>query len=128
MKKLTRSSTNKYVFGVCGGLGEYLNIDPTLVRIAWFILALTNFGLFGLVYIICGFVIPEDSGYIEYTEGQSDKKDNSRYFIGLGLIVVGGYLLARIFLPWLYISLSEITKFWPILLIILGVYIIANKK
>ena len=38
-KKLYRSSTNKTICGVCGGLGEYLNIDPTLVRLIWILAA-----------------------------------------------------------------------------------------
>lgn len=34
-KKLYRSATNRTICGVCGGIGEYLNIDPTLVRLIW---------------------------------------------------------------------------------------------
>ena len=34
-KRLYRSSTNYMICGVCGGIGEYFNIDPTLVRLAW---------------------------------------------------------------------------------------------
>ena len=36
-KRLYRSSTNYMICGVCGGIGEYFNIDPTLVRLAWVI-------------------------------------------------------------------------------------------
>ena len=39
-KRLYRSSTNYMICGVCGGIGEYFNIDPTLVRLAWVILSL----------------------------------------------------------------------------------------
>ena len=34
-KKLYRSNTNKMLCGVCGGIGEYFNIDPTIVRLIW---------------------------------------------------------------------------------------------
>ncbi|MBD4336467.1 PspC domain-containing protein, partial [Xanthomonas citri pv. citri] len=34
-KRLYKSNTNKVIDGVCGGIGEYFNIDPTLVRLAW---------------------------------------------------------------------------------------------
>ena len=39
-KRLYRSSTNYMICGVCGGIGEYFNIDPTMVRLAWVILFL----------------------------------------------------------------------------------------
>ena len=57
-KKLYRSLTDKKICGVCGGLGEYFNIDPTLVRLAWVVLALcAGSGL--LAYIVAAIVIPE---------------------------------------------------------------------
>jgi len=37
-KKLHRSSVNRMLFGVCGGIGEYFNIDPTIIRLAWALL------------------------------------------------------------------------------------------
>ena len=59
-KKLCRSRTNKTFSGVCGGLGEYLNIDPTIVRVLWVILSLFSAGFPGLiVYIVLAIVIPE---------------------------------------------------------------------
>jgi len=59
-KKLYRSRTNKSLSGVCGGLGEYLNVDPTLVRVLWVIASLFMAGFPGLiVYIVLACVIPE---------------------------------------------------------------------
>ena len=59
-KKLYRSRTNKTFSGVCGGLGEYLNMDPTLVRVLWVIASLFLAGFPGLiVYIVLACVIPE---------------------------------------------------------------------
>lgn len=57
MKKLYRSNINKKIFGVCGGIGEYFNIDPTLVRLAWVICAFSGFGL--IAYFIAALIIPE---------------------------------------------------------------------
>lgn len=58
-KKLYRSRTYRMVAGVCGGIGEYFDIDPTLVRLAWVIVTL--FGGAGLLaYIIAWVVIPEE--------------------------------------------------------------------
>ena len=59
-KKLYRSRTNKTFSGVCGGLGEYLNIDPTLVRVLWVLLSLFSAGFPGLIaYVVMAAVIPE---------------------------------------------------------------------
>ena len=60
-KKLTRSKSNRMVAGVCAGLGEYLGIDPTVVRLL-FVLAF--FGLHGglvLAYLIMAIVVPEQT-------------------------------------------------------------------
>jgi phage shock protein C len=59
MKKLYRSKTNRVIGGVCGGIGEYFNIDPTIVRIIAFILLLPG-GLPGFVpYVILWILVPE---------------------------------------------------------------------
>jgi phage shock protein PspC (stress-responsive transcriptional regulator) len=56
-KKLYRSRTSKTIAGVCGGLGEYLNMDPTLVRVLWVLLSFWGPGL--IAYIIMACIIPE---------------------------------------------------------------------
>jgi phage shock protein C len=63
--KLTRSASDKMLFGVCGGLSNYFGIDVTVIRIG---LVLTTFFAFGslfIAYIIAGLVIPveEDTYY-----------------------------------------------------------------
>ena len=58
MKQLYKSNTNKKVAGVCGGIGEYLGIDPTIVRLGFVALSLLAGG--GLaVYIIAAIIMPE---------------------------------------------------------------------
>ena len=56
-KKLYRSTTNKTIAGVCGGLAEYLNIDPTIIRVIWALVALSGAGL--IAYLVCALIIPE---------------------------------------------------------------------
>lgn len=57
MKRLYRSTRSKKIAGVCSGLGEYFNIDPTLIRI--FFLLITIFWGFGvLVYLVCWISMP----------------------------------------------------------------------
>ena len=58
--KLYRSKTNRKLAGVCGGLGEYFDIDPVIVRIAWIIFTLMG-GAGVLAYIIGWLVIPDQS-------------------------------------------------------------------
>ena len=57
MKKLYRSETNKMISGVCGGIAEYLEVDPTLVRLVF-----AAFAIFGgsgiLAYIVAAILIP----------------------------------------------------------------------
>ena len=60
-KKLTRSTDDRWVAGVCGGLGEYFNIDPTLIRVL-FVLATLLLGVVvgGIIlYAILWAIIPE---------------------------------------------------------------------
>lgn len=54
-KRLYRSRKNKMLAGVCGGIGEYFNIDPTLVRL---LTVLSGIGI--VAYIICAIIIPEE--------------------------------------------------------------------
>ena len=58
-KQLTRSNTNRMIAGVCAGLGEYLNIDPTVVRLL-FVLGffLTGPGIL-IAYLIMAVIVPE---------------------------------------------------------------------
>ena len=57
-KKLYKSETNKMLAGVCGGIAEYFNIDPTLVRLGWVVFcALGGSGL--LAYIIAALIMPD---------------------------------------------------------------------
>ena len=60
-KRLYRSSTNYMICGVCGGIGEYFNIDPTLIRLIWAFCCC--FGIFPAViaYIIAAVIVPSQS-------------------------------------------------------------------
>ena len=68
MKKLYRSKSDRKLAGVCGGLAEYLNIDPTIIRVIWAITSL--FALVGIIaYVVCAVIIPEKpEDYVTVTE------------------------------------------------------------
>lgn len=57
-RRLERSTKNKVVAGICGGLGEYLQVDPNLVRAVFIIAGIMTAGLFVLGYIALLFVMP----------------------------------------------------------------------
>ena len=57
-KKLYRSTSDRMLTGVCGGVAEYFNIDSTIVRAIWAVASLFAFAGV-LAYIVCAFVIPE---------------------------------------------------------------------
>lgn len=59
-KRLYRSTRNKMICGVCGGIAEYFNIDPTLVRLGVVLLSLTSWGTGILAYFICAVIIPDE--------------------------------------------------------------------
>lgn len=58
-KKLYRSTTNRFFTGVCGGIGEYINLDPTIVRILAVLLSLGSLGTAVIIYIVMALIIPE---------------------------------------------------------------------
>lgn len=58
-KKLYKSRTDKMFEGVCGGLGEYFNVDPTLIRLGFALAVLGGFGSGILIYIVLAVVVPE---------------------------------------------------------------------
>ena len=59
MKRLYRSRTNRVIAGVCGGIAEYSNIDPTVIRLLWLLVSLI-WGAGIVAYIIALIIIPEE--------------------------------------------------------------------
>ncbi len=56
MKRLYKIDEGKILDGVCGGIAEFLNVDPTVVRIIWVLLSFSGTGI--LAYIICSILMP----------------------------------------------------------------------
>lgn len=57
-KELRKSSTNRMLVGVCGGVAEYLDMDPTVIRLIWAVVTLAG-GLGLLAYIAAAIIMPE---------------------------------------------------------------------
>ena len=60
-KQLSRSTSNRMIAGVCAGLGEYLGIDPTIVRLLTVLAFFTGFGGIVIVYLIMAIIVPEQT-------------------------------------------------------------------
>jgi len=61
MNKLYRSKKNRIIAGVCGGIGEYFKVDPTLIRLLWLLVSIVSAGAGGAIaYIIAWIIIPEE--------------------------------------------------------------------
>jgi phage shock protein PspC (stress-responsive transcriptional regulator) len=88
-KKLRRSDSDRLVAGVCGGLGEYFGLSPTVYRIAFLALALAG-GTGLLIYLVAALVIPaEGSDDSIASEALRDHREKPWLVIGLALIAIG---------------------------------------
>ena len=72
-KRLYRSRKQRQVAGVCGGIADYLSIDPTLVRLVWVLLALIG-GPGVVLYIILAVIMPEEPEFVQ-TSAEKVKND-----------------------------------------------------
>jgi phage shock protein C len=142
VKKLYRSRTDSMIGGVCGGLAEYLEVDPTIVRLAFVLLGLWS-GMGIAAYLILWVIIPyPDTGKASTSEvireGAAEIRDSARkvaestgqafqqsqkpaanVVIGIILVVLGIVFLARnLNVSWLrWLNAGTLM---PIILIILG--------
>lgn len=142
---LYRSRDNRLLGGVCGGIGAYLRLDASLVRVYFVLLAFTG-GIGWLLYLILWAAAPYEGqgtfgspatirdGIIEITAKAQELGDDVRrtvgrpnpqlgMFVGALLVLIGGLALLRALeipgLGWLHVGLL-----WPLLLIIGGVVLV----
>lgn len=66
-KRLYRSTHDRKLAGICGGLGEYFNLDPTIIRVIFVVATVFPGFVFGglIIYFILALVIPNDPGYTD---------------------------------------------------------------
>jgi phage shock protein PspC (stress-responsive transcriptional regulator) len=149
-KRFYRSRTDKVFAGVCGGLGEYFNIDPILIRLLFLVLIIAAGGGL-LAYIILWIITPEkpfdysqsqnsptmenkQSSYEEPQGSQEKSKDDPFHYPphrhrdrgnligGLVLITLGALFLADEFIP--NVSFGDL---WPIILVVIGIGLLINN-
>ena len=73
-KKLYRSKTNRMIAGVCGGIADYFNIDPVIVRLGAVLLLLITGGAALVGYIVLWVIVPEADADSGATPTDSSKK------------------------------------------------------
>ncbi|MFN3528395.1 MAG: PspC domain-containing protein [Bacteroidia bacterium] len=135
-KRLFRSRKDRVLAGVAGGLAAHLNTDPVIIRVAFVALSLVGGGGL-LAYIIMWAIIPEEAisftkNDVENTFDTSNAPDTTdlptenqyrsgSVVAGTILIIIGGLFLADEFLPNFAFQ-----KYWPLLLVGLGIVILLN--
>lgn len=144
--RLYRSRKKRVIGGVCAGLGDYLNIDPIIVRILMVILTIAN-GVGLLLYIILWIVVPEAAFEEGTTVKQESKPDDTgkaqndepqivqpqpvveKKSTGGGRIVFGIILivLGFIFLLDRYFPYFDFEDIFPVTLVLIGVALVANS-
>ncbi len=133
-RRLYKSRRNKVIDGVCGGIAEYFDVDPTIVRILWILITLMGGSGF-ILYIVAMIIMPANPEHVvmpQPSSGGSNGTDRRRFF-GVMLVLVGAFIL--------FMNVGWIAGFgwWsfshkimlPLLLILLGgllVYIHTTKR
>jgi phage shock protein PspC (stress-responsive transcriptional regulator) len=59
-KRLCKSSSDRKLCGVCGGLGVYFNLDPTIIRLIWALVTVCSCGTGVIAYLVATLVMPDD--------------------------------------------------------------------
>jgi len=142
-KRLSRSQSDIMVGGVCGGLAKYFAIDPTLVRLIFFLLTVAG-GSGVLIYFILWIVMPREdmpdthnnmtsqefsrrANQMGQEMQQMVQQPNSRavQFIGIALVVLGlVYLVQNLHIPWLAWFNDQLL--WPVLIIAVGALLLTR--
>jgi len=129
-RRLYRSRTDTILGGVAGGVAEYLDVDPSMVRIIWAILAIVTGGIFVVLYIVMWIVVPEGASTPASgapAGGGAPAPPSSRpphqvtvhsangtLIFGLILIGIGAWFLVR-----QYVDIN-MDRLWPVGLVLLG--------
>lgn len=122
--RLYRSADDRMLGGVCGGLAERLDVDPSIIRIVWALLVLPT-GLVALAaYGVMWLVVPlAPRGVARRARpmgrGRAGGRDGLTLFVGAALILGGAWFLLRDLVPFL-----DPGRLWPVALVVLGVGLI----
>lgn len=123
-RRLFRSRTDRMLAGVCGGLGHYFEVDPTLVRIVYAVITLLT-GLLGgvVLYLLLAVIMP--SGSSPDSDDLAPPSAGALTSAGLILVVLGALLLVANYglLAW-----WAWARMWPVIIIVAGLILLARRK
>lgn len=114
-KRLRRSTDDKVVGGVCGGLAEYFGIDPVWLRVAFVALVFAGAGSGVVLYLIGWIAIPERGADEPVHEATDHAKVQGTLVVGVALIAIGVISLVNLAIPWVD------RLFWPGVIVAIGV-------
>jgi phage shock protein C len=120
-RRLRRSRSDRILFGVCGGLGRYLDIDPVVLRILTVVLIFAGVGI--PAYLVAWLVIPEAEGDLDDGPADAEARHKTAMVLGAALIGLGALLLLRGLVPWFDTQL-----FWPLLVVAGGVLLVISAR
>ncbi|HNR66022.1 MAG TPA: PspC domain-containing protein [Atribacterota bacterium] len=125
-KKLYRSKKDSIIGGVCGGIAEYFEIDPTLIRLLAILVVFLG-GVGVIAYIIAWIIIPLNPEELpvqekDYSSSDGHEGRNKNIWGGVILIMLGLFFLAKSFFPHFVL-----VKFWPVILVIVGIGLIIQS-
>lgn len=129
-KRLRRSNENKILLGVCGGIAEYLDFSPVIVR--FFFMLTILIGGWGIIfYFIVALFIPKKIELVAQTSPNLDEINysNKRFIWGAVFILVGFYFIIDTYGIIQYFSFAGIPPqiFWAVAAIATGIYIFITR-
>lgn len=136
-KRLRRSTSNKIIGGLCGGLGDYFNIDPTIIRLVW-VLATFWIGFTSVIIYFIGLIIvsltedkkplPQSQEAGTLAEGEVDERPLEKTPSKVNLI--WGWLIIGVGVVMLLETLGYFSRykeyFFPGILIIAGIWVLVR--
>lgn len=124
-RRLYRSTREKFIAGVCGGLGEYFGVDPAFIRILFVLLTFANgFGL--LAYLILWITVRKRPEGVAVQTAVHDSVNMTKYFAGGILILLGVVFFIHENIYWFDIE-DVWDKFWPVMLIAIGLVVVLYR-
>jgi len=138
IKKLYRSERDRKIAGVCGGIGEYFDVDSSLLRLLWLILVLLG-GVGVVAYIIAMIIIPKNpNDSYETSEVKKEEEtvkqrsgNNAHIFWGILFILLGVFFGMKQI--WYFDRVFDEIRYFmkdffiPAVLVVLGIYIIIQN-
>lgn len=116
--RLYRSATDKVIAGVCGGLAQYFNIDPAIIRLAFVVFALAG-GASVLLYIVLWIAVPIGEGSPALALGDKGNEMLATVLIAIGALWLLANLGAFTFINWRFA--------WPLVLIAAGAALLLRR-